>query len=310
MTSAEAQAVFEGLRRMREQPIGEMTLEDLRVAGEAFGDLTAEPAGVRYRDEDAVGVPAQWIEPGNAERFGVLLYLHGGGYMMGSVNSHRKLIGHLCHAVAVRGVAIDYRLAPEHAHPAQVDDATTAYRWLLDAGHDPSTLAIGGDSAGGGLTVLTLLRLRDEGLPMPAAAFCMSGWFDLEGSGESMRSNADLDLMIDEHGIRHAAEAFLGGGDPKDPSVAPLYADLSGLPPIYLQVGAHEALHDDSVRLHERLLQAGVAAELDVAPEMQHVFQMYAGNVPESDDAVQRLGEWLAQHLPAARSGPAARVGE
>ena len=125
-----------------------------------------------------------------------------------------------------------------------------------------------------------------------------------------MRSNADLDLMIDEHGIRHAAEAFLGGGDPKDPSVAPLYADLSGLPPIYLQVGAHEALHDDSVRLHERLLQAGVAAELDVAPEMQHVFQMDAGNVPESDDAVQRLGEWLAQHLPAARSGPAARVGE
>ncbi|GAA5085114.1 acetyl esterase/lipase [Thermocatellispora tengchongensis] len=298
MTSTEAQATFAFLRQLKERATGtRLTIEEMRAAGEQFGALTAEPAGVTYTPADVAGIPGQWIEPADATGEGTLLFLHGGGYMMGSVNSHKWLIGHIAKAVGVRSLAIDYRLAPENPHPAQVEDAVTAYRWLLEAGHDPARLAMAGDSAGGGLTMLTLLRLRADGVPPPAAAVLLSPWVDLEGSGESLKTRADVDLLITAQGSRHAAEAFLPGGGFRDPTVSPLHADLSGLPPIYVQVGDHEVLLDDSTRLDERLRAAGVDVRLDVFPEMQHVFQMSAGNMPEADDAVARIGAWLAPRL-------------
>lgn len=301
MTSPEALATFARLKEITEIPPGmPLTIESLRVVGEAFGTLTAEPSGVVDSPVDVAGIPGRWIEPADRAGTGVLLYLHGGGYMMGSVASHRKLIGHIATAARASSLAIDYRLSPEHPYPAQVEDAVAAYRWLLDAGRCPEDVAIVGDSAGGGLTMLTLLRLRQDGVPLPAAAAMMSAWVDLEGTGESMRTRAGIDLMINAHGSAQAAAAFLGGTDARDPLVAPLHADLTGLPPTYLQVGDHESLLDDSVRLHARLEAAGVETRLDVFPEMQHVFQMYAGNVPESDDAVARLGHWLSRRLTSA----------
>jgi acetyl esterase/lipase len=298
LASKEAEGTFELFRQLREQTAGaEFSLEDVRASGEQFGALTAEPEGVSFSPVDVAGIPGQWILPDGVSGDGVLLYLHGGGYMTCSVNSYRKMVGHIAKAADLRALAIDYRLAPEHPHPAQVEDAAAAYRWLLDNGHDPSRIAIAGDSAGGGLTMLTLLRLRADGTPLPAAAVLLSPFVDLESSGESMRTRAELDLLITAEGGKHAVSLFLPGGDLRDPAVSPLHADLSGLPPIYIQVGDHEVLLDDSTRLCERLQAAGVDVRLDIFPEMQHVFQICAGNVPEADEAIGKVGAWLPSRL-------------
>jgi acetyl esterase/lipase len=194
-------------------------------------------------------------------------------------------------------MSVDYRLAPEHPHPAAVSDSTTAYRWLLDHGIAPSHVAVAGDSAGGGLAVATLLKIREDGLPQPAAAVAISPWIDLEGTGESVIANADKDLMIDVGVQRTMAEHFLAGQHPHDPLAAPLHADLTGIAPLYVQVGGHERLLSDSTRLATNAALAGVDVRLDVFPEMQHVFQLWAGNMPEADDAIARIGDWLRPRL-------------
>jgi acetyl esterase/lipase len=193
---------------------------------------------------------------------------------------------------------IDYRLAPEHRHPAPVEDAVTAYRWLLDSGIEPRHIAISGDSAGGGLTIATLIKVRDDGLPLPAAAAPMSPWIDLEATGASVTTKADVDLIVDGDIIRAMAAMFLGDqGDVKDPLAAPLHADLHGLPPLLIQVGEDETLLDDSVRLAERAEFAGVDVTLEIFPEMQHVFQTACGTTPEATAAVKRIGQFLRGHL-------------
>jgi monoterpene epsilon-lactone hydrolase len=200
----------------------------------------------------------------------------------------------------VRGTAalnVDYRLAPEHPHPAAVNDSVAAYQWLLDQGYAPHNIAIAGDSAGGGLTLATLLALRDRGLPLPAAAVPLSPWVDLEGTGDTMKTHADRDLLVNEVGLKAMADLFLSGGDAHDPLAAPLHGDLRGLPPLYIQVGDDETLLDDSRRFAAKAKAAGVDVRLDVFPEMQHVFQMGAGNVPEADDAVSRIGAYLRGRL-------------
>jgi monoterpene epsilon-lactone hydrolase len=194
-------------------------------------------------------------------------------------------------------VSLDYRLAPEHPHPAPVDDAVAAYRQLLADGFPAEHLAISGDSAGGGLTLATLVALRDRGLPQPAGAAPLSPWVDLEGTGATMESNAATDYIVDREGLRAMAALFIGDGDRRDPLAAPLYADLHGLCPLLIQAGGAEALLDDSVRVADRARAAGVEVTLDVTPEMQHVFQMAAGSAPEADEAVARLGSWLRGRL-------------
>jgi acetyl esterase/lipase len=298
MASPQAAAMFETFRQIRDTTGGAApSLEELRAGGEMFGEMTAEPSGVSYEDETVAGVPAMWITPGTVTADAVILYLHGGGYMACSVNSHKRMIAHIATAVGCRALGIDYRRTPEAIHPAQVDDAVAAYRWLLGTGVPASKIALAGDSAGGHLTLTTLLRLRADGDPLPVAAVLLSPWVDLESTGESLTSRADLDLLITPDGGKLAAEALLGGGDPRDPTVAPLHADLSGLPPMYIQVGDHEVLLDDSTRVAERLRTAGSEVKLDIFPEMQHVFQVCAGNVPEADEAIQRIGSWLAPRL-------------
>jgi monoterpene epsilon-lactone hydrolase len=302
MASPEAQALEAAFREMREAIMGddEPTLEEQRAAAEGFGALTAELEGVSFTETEIAGRRAQWIEPDGAATDRVLLYVHGGGYVIGSIDSHAKLAGHLCKAIGCRGLNFDYRLAPEHPHPAAVEDSTAAYRALLGMDIKPEHIAISGDSAGGGLTLSTLLKLRDDGVPLPAAGIPLSPWVDLEGVGESMDSNSEADLLVGRDALKGMVDMFLDGQDARDPLAAPLYADYTGVPPLYIQVGGAETLLDDSTRVAASAARAGCEVRLDVFPEMQHVFQMSAGNLPEANDAIARIGEWLRPRLGLA----------
>ena len=247
---------------------------------------------------DAAGVPAAWVVAPGAERERVLLYLHGGGYVIGSINTHRDLAGRLSRAAVARVLLIDYRLAPEHPYPAAVDDATTAYRWLLRNGATPAHTVIAGDSAGGGLTVAALVALRDAAEPLPAAGVCLSPWVDLEGIGESMTTKAGVDPIVQRPGLLWFAHLYLGGGNPRTPLAAPLYADLHDLPPLCIQVGQAETLLDNATRLADRAKAAGVDVTLEAWEEMIHVWHLFAAMLPEGQQAIERLGEYIRQRTP------------
>lgn len=297
MVSQQAEAIHERLKVFAEAIDPSAELEDMRSIYGDFAALGAEPSGVTWTEVDAGGVPAIWADPTGGATDAVLQYVHGGGYVIGAAHYYRNLTGHLAKAIGCRVLNVDYRLAPEHPHPAPVQDSTTAYRWLLDQGIAPGRIAISGDSAGGGLTVATLLSIRMAGLPQPAAAVPLSPWVDMEGTGDSMTSKDAVDLIVHADALKGMADAFLQGQDARDPLAAPLHADLRDICPLYIQVGGDETLLDDSVRLDAKARAAGVESRLDVFPGMQHVFQMAAGNMPEADDAVARIGAWLKPKL-------------
>jgi acetyl esterase/lipase len=267
--------------------------------GEAWSDLTAEPRAVDYFETEAAGLPALWAVPKGCDADRVLLCMHGGGYVGGSIYTHRKMFAHIAKAAGVRALVFDYRLAPAHRHPAQVDDATAVYRWLLEEeGIQPGHIAFTGDSSGGALTVTTQLRAREWGLPLPAAAMPMSPWVDLEAAGASYGSNWVTDPYFSREAVLALAGMFLPeGGDPRDPLASPIHADLTGLAPMRVQVGGAETLLDDSRRLVERARAAGVEAELDVFDGQLHTYQMAAGRAPEADAAVRRLADWVRPRL-------------
>ncbi len=228
-------------------------IEEVRAASEAWGMLTGDPEGVSFEPVDASGVPAEWALPSDADASRVLLYLHGGGYTIGSIGSHRRLVGHLAKAAGVRGLSVGYRLAPEHPFPAALDDAVTAYSWLLERGHEPHHIGIGGDSAGGGLALATALALAERGLPAPAGLVLLSPWTDLAGTGDSITTNRDKDLIL--RGMDTEEPAGVGyttKDNLKNPLVSPLYADYRGFAPFIVHVGGDELLLDDSTRLAER----------------------------------------------------------
>jgi epsilon-lactone hydrolase len=279
----------------------EMPLNELRLMFEHCGDVTAEPGGVDYIETDAGGVPALWAVPKGCVDDRVLPCMHGSSYVTASMYTHRKVYGHLAKAIGCRALILHYRRAPEHVHPAPVDDAVTAYRWLLDQGVAPRHIALTGDSAGGALAVTTLLRARERNLPMPAATMPLSPWVDLEITGETLVSNREKDAIVQKEVVEVMATTFLGeGGNRKDPLANPLYADLEGLPPMYIQVGGDETLLDDSRRLREHAKKAGVDVRLDEFPEMQHVFHFSAGHAPEADVAIRKLAEWVRPKLGLA----------
>jgi acetyl esterase/lipase len=274
------------------------TMEQARAASDLWSVATGEPEGVEYQSVDAGGVPAEWAIPAGAGEDKVLLYLHGGGYSVGSIVSHRKLVGHLAKAAGVRGLSVGYRLAPENPFPAGLDDAVTAYAWLLGEGIAAAHIGIGGDSAGGGLALATALALRERGLPAPAGLVLLSPWTDLASTGESLRTNLGKDLLI--RGVNDDAPgvtSYAGDNDVKNPLISPLYADFSDFPPFVVHVGGDELLLDDSTRLAEWASAAGCDVTIEVWPDMQHVFQIAAGNVPEADEAVAKLGSWLSKQL-------------
>lgn len=281
--------------RMAAQP--DMDLDTMRDLFEEWHVLTAEPTEVTYEEADADGVTVMWCRPvgGAADR--VLIWTHGGGYVVGSRHSHRKVAGHLAKAVGCAVVVPEYRRAPEHPHPAQLEDALTVYRWVLAQGIEPGHMATTGDSAGGSLCTALVLRLRDLGEPLPAAIMPMSPWYDTEGKGETLESRAGVDALVKKEILTGMAQAFLGGGPSSDPYANPLYADPTGLPPMFIQVGDHEGLLDDSRRFAANAQAAGVDVTLEVAPEMQHVFQFMAGSAPEADEAIERLARWVRPRL-------------
>jgi monoterpene epsilon-lactone hydrolase len=275
----------------------EWTMADQRAMVEGWDVLTAEPGGVDYLETEAGGVPALWAVPGNSAADRVILALHGGGFISGSRYTHRKMYAHLAKAVGARALIPEYRLLPEGVYPAPVEDALAAYGWLLEQGVEPGHLAVAGDSVGGGLAVTLQLRARDGGLPLPVASMLISPSADPEVTGETMRSNADRDALFNQAWVQEMAEAYLNGTSPQDPYANLLRADLTGLGPMYLQVGADELLLDDSRRLAERAEKHGVDVRLDVFPEQQHTFQMMAGRAPEADDAIGRLADWVRPRL-------------
>lgn len=274
------------------------TIEEARALSDGWAIATAEPEDVAYEPVDAGGVAAEWTVPAGADAERVLLYLHGGGYSVGSIASHRKLVGHLTSAAGVKGLSVEYRLAPENPFPAGLDDAVTAFSFLLDEGFDAGHIGVGGDSAGGGLALAVALALRERGLPAPAGLVLLSPWTDSASTGESLVSNIGKDLLLRQ--IEEDAPTvgwYAGDNDVKNPLISPLYADFTDFPPFVVHVGGDELLLDDSTRLFERASAAGCEATIEVWPEMQHVFQIAAGNVPESDSSVAKLGSWLSSRL-------------
>jgi epsilon-lactone hydrolase len=259
--------------------------------------LAVKVSGVRSEPAGVPGIPAEWLIPGNAVDDRAILYLHGGGYVIGSINSHRAMVSQLALAAQSRVLIIDYRLAPENRFPAAVEDAVASYRWLLSQGYKPGRIGIAGDSAGGGLTAATLVSLRDSGDPLPAAAMMLSPWADLEVKGESCRTVGWRDPMVSGYALRKWAALYLGGADPRDPLASPIHADLKGLPPLCIHVGTCEVLHDDAGRLAERAEKDGVPVELDVCEGMFHVYQFFSPLVPESKEAIEKLGSFFKNNL-------------
>src|SRR5580693_6690876 len=261
---------------------------------ESWGDLTAEPREVDYLETEAGGLPAMWAVPKGAKNDRVLLCMHGGGFMGGSIYTHRKMFGHLAKATGARALIVSYHLLPEGVYPVPAEDVTNAYQWLLDQGTSAGRIALAGDSAGGWLAVTVQLRARERGLPLPAAALLISPWTDLGASGESYEANRDKDPFFQREVVLGLGRSFLGDAtDPGDP----LQADLSGLGPVYIQVGGDETLLDDARRLDEMARKAGVDVRLDVFPGMLHTFQMAAGRAPEADDAIRRMADWVRPKL-------------
>jgi epsilon-lactone hydrolase len=293
MASPQLQQAIDAMKNLAQAQAS--TPQEMRTL---FEQTAAPPeADIKCEPVSAGGVAAEWISAPGAVADRAVLYLHGGGYVLGSVKTHRDLMSRVSRAAKVRVLGLDYRLAPEHPFPAAVDDSVAAYRWLLQQDLKPSRVAVAGDSAGGGLVIATLVAIRDAKLPMPAAGVCLSPWVDLEGIGESMKTRAEADPVVRREMLTQMAAAYLGGKDVRTPLAAPLYADLKGLPPLLIQVGDAETLLDDSNRLAQIAQAAGVQVKLEVWPEMIHVFQLFAGFLPEGQLAVDGIGQYLSQRL-------------
>jgi len=292
MSQQQLQTIVEMLRS---QPVvnPNASVEEARAGFEQVASMFPVDADIKREVVIAGGVKAEWVSAPDTDAGRAVLYLHGGGYVIGSIDTHRSLAARLSRASKARVLAIDYRLAPEHPHPAAVDDSVAAYRWMLTQGLKPARIAVAGDSAGGGLTVATLVAIRDAKLPLPGAGACLSPWVDLEGIGESMTTKAGVDPIVQKAGLLQMAAAYLAGKDPRTPLAAPLYADLSGLPPLLIQVGTAETLLDDASRLAERARKAGVTVSYEPWESMIHVWHLFAPMLDEGQQAIDRIGEFV-----------------
>ena len=285
------------LKRTFSPEAGEPDLQKERAELEELGAMFKPPRGTKFVKELTGGVPAEWLVPPCTDTGRVVLYLHGGSYVSGSINSHRPLASNIALACKARVLIIDYRLAPEHPYPAAVEDAMAVYKWLIDGHVDPRHLAVVGDSAGGGLTLALLISLRDRNVPLPAAGICLSPWTDLAFTGETWKSKAANDLVIYASKEQEFARMYHRETEPQSPLVSPLYADLKGLPPLLVQVGTDEVLLSDSRGVVDRAQQAGVDAVIDEWDRMQHVWQFAAGFIPEGRRAIVRIGEFIDRRM-------------
>ncbi|MER5223212.1 alpha/beta hydrolase [Streptomyces flaveus] len=260
---------------------------------------STEPEGVTYAEVDAGGVPALWAIPEGADPDRALLHFHFGGSVTASMHSDRKAAGHIAKAAGARSLVVDFRLAPEHPYPAQLDDAETAYRWLLSQGYEPRNIGSTGHSIGGTLAVMLPLRLLSQGEATPGAIVSVSPWTDLTIQNASVDENEDNDKMLSRNTLELFRGAWLQepGVDFADPKISLVNADLTGLPPTIVLYGEYETLADDGAQLGRRLADFKVTSEVHPMPEGQHSFVLGAGRVPEVDQAIQQMGQWLRKHL-------------
>jgi epsilon-lactone hydrolase len=286
------------------------SVAEQRAGFAAFMSTMIVPDGTRTTEVELGGLRTLLVEPTGESRPGTILFFHGGAHVMGSPETEMCLTANLVTRTGFRAYSPDYRLAPEHPFPAGINDALAAYRALLDAGEDPSTIAIAGDSAGGGLTITTLLTARKAGLPMPAAAVAFSPGLDQTRSGASMESKAGIDPLFTREALRANSEKYLAGADPRQELLSPaILADPAGFPPLLLQAGTNEVLLDDTTRMAARAWDAGVDVILDVTAGVPHVFQTYAGVLDEADEALDRAALFLRQHLEPAPAATARPIG-
>jgi epsilon-lactone hydrolase len=272
-------------------------IAQMRIDLDARGLAVGLPADVTVKPVSANGVEAEWTWTPDANPSNAILYLHGGGYVIGSLDSHRHLAAEVGRASGARTLALHYRLAPEHPFPAPVEDTVAAYRYLLASGLQPNRIALAGDSAGGGLVVAALLAIREAGLTLPACAWCLSPWVDMEALGQSFTDRSAADPTVQRETIQMMAQWYLGGSDPRHRHAAPIYGDLRGLPPLLIQVGAAETLLDDSVTLARKAGAADVVVDLQIWPEMIHIWHIYFPVLSAARRAIAAGGSFVRNAL-------------
>jgi epsilon-lactone hydrolase len=295
MSDRGIQVVREHLAKL--PPSNTLTIEQRRSQYERAERVFPTPADVTIDRVMAPTCPAERLRPPGVRTDAAVLYLHGGGYVIGSPRSHRHLAAAIARAAGVQALLLDYRLAPEHPFPAALDDALAAYEWLQTQGVPPNRIVVAGDSAGGGLTMATLLALRDRKLPRPAGGVCISPWVDLTCSGASYATRASADPIVTRDGVEKMAQAYVPGGDLKAPLVSPLFADLHDLPPLLIQVGSDEVLLDDSLVLGRRALAAGVSVKVEEWPAMVHVWHWFLSMLDEAERAVSGIGDFVRARI-------------
>jgi monoterpene epsilon-lactone hydrolase len=273
----------------------ELTTRLFRSIFDEWHQATREPEDVTYREETIGGVSGIWALPIGADASTVLVYLHGGGFAVGSASSHRKLAGHVAKALGATSFVLDYRRAPEHPHPAQVEDGVAVVAALTDRGIAPADITTIGDSAGGNLAIAVPLALREQGRPLPGQVIAFSPWVDMENAGESLKTNAGTDALVTEALLEGMIAGVLGDGqvDPTTPLANPLYADFAGFPRLYMNAGSVETLMDNATRIAEKARAAGVDVTLTLADGMQHVYPFLAGNAPEADQEIAAIAKWF-----------------
>jgi acetyl esterase/lipase len=281
--------------RMRANP--DMDLEQVRFLLEECGTMASEPTEVTYEEVDAGGVPSILIRPLAAASDRVIVYTHGGGCVTNTAASHRKLAGHLAKAAGVHALVVDYRLAPENPFPAQIEDTLKAHGWLRENGYRPEHTATAGDSAGGNLAITTVLKLRELGEALPAATIAFSPWVDMENIGETMKTNAESDALVQRDLSANMAGLYLGEASATNPLANPLYADLTGFPPVFVSAGGAETLLDNATRFVERAQAAGVDTTYEEVAGQQHVYQFMAGRSADADRTITNVAAWLRPHL-------------
>ena len=287
-----ASEIEELITQLKANPLGG-TLDEMRAQ---FDDMASPVADdVDVKAVDAAGVPCELHTPPGADTSRIIMYVHGGGYVIGSLSSHRAVVAELARAAGCQALAVDYRLAPENVYPAAVDDSICAYLWLLSNGYSADKIVIAGDSAGGGLTVGTLVGLREGKHPLPAAGVCISPWADLEATGETYQSRKDIDPMVSYDLIAPMGKVYIGGGDIQSPTASPIHADLTGLPPLLIQVGSAETLYSDSETLTKNAKAAGVEVILEEWQDMIHVWHLFFPQLTDGRKAISRIGEYVKE---------------
>jgi epsilon-lactone hydrolase len=295
MTERGIEAVRQHLAKL--PPSSSLTVAQRRAQYERAERVFPTAPDVAIEIVKAPERDAEYLRPPGVLDDAAVLYLHGGGYVIGSPRSHRHLAAAIGRAAGTPTLLLDYRLAPEHPFPAAVDDAVAAYQWLLARGFPSGRLVVAGDSAGGGLTVALLLALRERGIPRPAGGVCISPWVDLTCSGASYTTKAGTDPIVTRDGVTAMAQAYAGTGDFKGPLVSPLFADLRGLPPLLVQVGSEEVLLDDAVGLSARARAAGVDVTLEEWPAMIHVWHWFLPMLDEAERAIATIGGFVRTRI-------------